>query len=98
MKQLLMVLVAALMTAGLIATDAAARTRTRVVITARPLYDTEPGAIYGYAPGTYVAGRNGMLYGPYPRPRVQYGLGSDGFYGYGPAWVREQYGPGWFGW
>jgi len=94
MKQLLIAAVAAATAMSVFAADAAARTRTRVVITA-PRYDTEPGAIYGYAPGRYVAGANGMLYGPYPRPRIQYGLTYDGIYGYGPAWFREQYAPGW---
>jgi hypothetical protein len=70
MKQLLVLCVAALVTAACLAEDAAARggvRRPRIVITARPWwYRTEPGTIYGYAPGYYVPGRNGVLYGPYP--------------------------------
>jgi hypothetical protein len=70
MKQLLVLCVAALLTAACLAEDAAARggvRRPRIVITARPWwYRTEPGTIYGYAPGYYLPGRNGVLYGPYP--------------------------------
>lgn len=102
MKRLLIVCIAALATAGSLAEDAAARVRRpRVVITAPPRYDTEPGTIYGYAPGNYVLGRNGMLYGPYPVNRnvaLQYGLEPDGSYGYGPARYRGPYRPDWFGW
>ena len=102
MKRLLIVCIAALATAGSLAEDASARVRRpHVVITALPRYDTEPGAIYGYAPGNYVPGRNGMLYGPYPVNRYvafRYGVGPDGSYGYGPSWYREQYRPDWFGW
>jgi hypothetical protein len=99
MKQLLVISLAAAMTAAL-AGEAAAARRPHIVITPSPRYDTERGAIYGYAPGVYVPGPNGMLYGPYPRvrPRLQYGVGYDGAYGYGPTWYREQYAPGWFGW
>ena len=102
MKQLLIVSIAALTAAAVLLDDAAARTRRpRVVIRPAPLYDTEPGAIYGYAPGTYRLGANGVLYGPYPlNPRIalSYGVGPNGEYGPGPAWYREQYAPGWFGW
>jgi hypothetical protein len=69
MKQLLIVFIAALMTATVVAEDAAARggvPRLRVVIYAKPRYAPEPGTIYGYAPGLYIRGRNGVLYGPYP--------------------------------
>jgi hypothetical protein len=95
MKRLLIVCIAALTAAGSLAEDAAARARRpRVVITA-PRYDSEPpGTIYGYAPGNYVLGRNGVLYGPYPLNRnvaFRYGVGPDGWYG-------EQYRPDWYGW
>jgi len=71
MKQILMVWIAALMTAILLSEDAAARdgfgARKRVVIYAEPRYPAEErGAIYGYAPGYYRPGRAGVLYGPYP--------------------------------
>jgi hypothetical protein len=69
MKQLLIVCIAALMTATFLAEDAAARSgvrKPRIVIYARPQYAAERGAIYGYAPGYYRQGRNGVLYGPYP--------------------------------
>jgi hypothetical protein len=87
MKSILFVCLAALTVAALLPEDADARRgvrRTRVVITAPPrsYYDTEPGAIYGYAPGSYVAGPNGMLYGPYrtPRPYVSFGPEGPDFY------------------
>jgi hypothetical protein len=69
MKRLLMVGLATLVTGTFLAEDAAARSgvrRPRIVIYARPRYQAEPGTIYGYAPGYYRAGANGMLYGPYP--------------------------------
>jgi hypothetical protein len=73
MKKLLLVCAATLMAATLLAEDAAARSgvrRPRIVIYApppyAPYYETERGAIYGYAPGNYRLGRNGVLYGPYP--------------------------------
>jgi hypothetical protein len=69
MKRVLLVCIAALVTATFLAEDAAARNgvrRPRVVIYARPRYAPEPGTIYGYAPGNYLLGRNGILYGPYP--------------------------------
>jgi hypothetical protein len=99
MQRLVTLGIAALMAAG-VATEAAAARRPHVIITPYSRYDTEPGAIYGYAPGVYVPGPNGMLYGPYGRfrPRIQYGVGPDGYYGPGPAWYREEYRPGWFGW
>jgi hypothetical protein len=41
--------------------------RPRIVVYARPPYPAEEhGAIYGYAPGSYLLGRAGVLYGPYP--------------------------------
>jgi hypothetical protein len=41
--------------------------RPRIVVHARPPYPMEErGAIYGYAPGSYLLGRAGVLYGPYP--------------------------------
>ena len=41
--------------------------RPRIVVHARPPYPAEEhGAIYGYAPGSYLLGRAGVLYGPYP--------------------------------
>jgi hypothetical protein len=76
MKPFLILCIAALATAALFPEDADARSgvrRSRVVITT-PRYrffSDEPGTIYGYAPGTYVPGPNGMLYGPY-RTRVPY--------------------------
>ncbi|HML15257.1 MAG TPA: hypothetical protein VK456_18275 [Xanthobacteraceae bacterium] len=73
MKPLLIICIAALTAAALVPEQADARRgvrRPRVVITA-PRYYTEPGTIYGYAPGSYVPGPNGMLYGPYRTgPRV----------------------------
>jgi hypothetical protein len=71
MKQLLIVCIAALMTATFLPEDAAARdgagARKRVVIYAEPRYPVlDHGAIYGYAPGYYRLGRTGVLYGPYP--------------------------------
>jgi len=69
MKQLLVVCLATLVTATFLAEDAAARSgvrRPRIVIYAKPRYQAEPGTIYGYAPGYYRPGPNGMLYGPYP--------------------------------
>ena len=87
MKLLLIVCIAALAAAALLPEDADARRgvrRPRVVITApRPsYYDTEPGAIYGYAPGSYVPGPNGMLYGPYRTrpPFVSFGPEGPDFY------------------
>ncbi|MBV8752928.1 MAG: hypothetical protein JO328_08715 [Hyphomicrobiales bacterium] len=79
MKPLLFVCIAALAATALLPGDACARTgvrRPRVVIVApRSRYFNEPGTIYGYSPGVYVPGPNGMLYGPYrtPRPYVSYG-------------------------
>ena len=79
MKPLLFVCIAALTAAALLPDDAAARNgvrRPRVVIVApRYRYFDEPGTIYGYAPGNYIPGPNGMLYGPYPvrPPVVSYG-------------------------
>ena len=49
--------------------DAAKRraVRPRIVVHAAPRYSVEePGAIYGYSPGYYRQGWDGMLYGPYP--------------------------------
>jgi hypothetical protein len=69
MKRLTMICLAALTAAALLPEDAAARDgvrRQRIVIYARPRYQAEPGTIYGYAPGYYVPGRVGVLYGPYP--------------------------------
>ena len=41
--------------------------RPRIVVHARPPNPAEGhGAIYGYAPGSYLLGRAGVLYGPYP--------------------------------
>jgi hypothetical protein len=41
--------------------------RPRIVVHPRPPYPAEEhGAIYGYAPGSYLLGRAGVLYGPYP--------------------------------
>jgi len=41
--------------------------RPRIVVYPRPPYPPEEhGAIYGYAPGSYLLGRAGVLYGPYP--------------------------------
>jgi len=40
--------------------------RLRIVVSKRPYPPEEPGAIYGYAPGNYLVGWNGVLYGPYP--------------------------------
>jgi hypothetical protein len=87
MKPLVILCIAALAPAALLPEDADARRsvrRPRVVITApRPsYYDTEPGAIYGYAPGNYVPGPNGMLYGPYPirPPVVSFGPYGPDFY------------------
>jgi hypothetical protein len=85
MKPLLILCIAALTAAAVLPEDAAARRgvrRPRVVITAPPRYFDEPGAIYGYAPGNYVPGPNGMLYGPYPirRPVVSFGPYGPGYY------------------
>ena len=88
MKRLLMLSIAALATVGLFAADAAARTRTRVTVTTRPLYAPEPGTIYGYAPGNYVLGRSGVLYGPYPRKPVVLVYPYGPYEYYGPAWDR----------
>jgi hypothetical protein len=90
MKPLLIICLAALTVAALLPEDADARRgvrRPRVVIVApRPrYYDTEPGAVYGYAPGNYVPGPYGMLYGPYPirpyPPVVDFGPYGSGPYG-----------------
>jgi len=43
----------------------AARPRVRIEVR-RQFWIDEPGAIYGYAPGNYILGPYGMLYGPYP--------------------------------
>jgi hypothetical protein len=41
--------------------------RPRIVVHPRLPYPAEEyGAIYGYAPGNYLLGRAGVLYGPYP--------------------------------
>jgi hypothetical protein len=41
--------------------------RPRIVVHPRLPYPAEEhGAIYGYAPGSYLLGRAGVLYGPYP--------------------------------
>jgi hypothetical protein len=77
MKQLLIAGIAALMTATFAAEPAAARVgfaarqriviHPRIVIYPRPRYPAlDHGTIYGYAPGYYQRGRNGVLYGPYP--------------------------------
>jgi hypothetical protein len=86
MKPLLIVCIAALTAAALLPEAADARSgarRTRVVITSPRyrLFD-EPGAIYGYAPGNYIPGPNGMLYGPYPfrPPVVSFGPYGPDFY------------------
>ena len=69
MRQFLIVCIAVLMAATVLAENAAARDgarRQRIVIYPRLRYQTEPGTIYGYAPGSYWLGPNGVLYGPYP--------------------------------
>jgi hypothetical protein len=69
MNKLLMISIAALATGTVLIEDAAARSRVRrprIVVYAEPRYDSERGAIYGYAPGVYRQGPNGVLYGPYP--------------------------------
>jgi hypothetical protein len=74
MKRLLIVCIAGLMAASVLAEDAAARDgvrRQRIVIYPRDRYAPEPGTIYGYAPGNYLLGWNGVLYGPYPRRPVR---------------------------
>src|SRR5262249_13745190 len=43
----------------------AARPRLRIEVR-RVFWTDEPGVIYGYAPGNYILGPYGMLYGPYP--------------------------------
>ena len=73
MKRLLILCIAGLITAAVVPEDASAQDgvrRSRIVIYPRPRYAPEPGTIYGYAPGTYVLGWNGILYGPYPRRPV----------------------------
>jgi hypothetical protein len=41
--------------------------RPRIVVHPRSPYPPEEhGAIYGYAPGSYLLGQAGVLYGPYP--------------------------------
>jgi len=74
MKRLLVVCIAGLMAATVLADAAVARDgvrRPRIVIYPRDRYAPEPGTIYGYAPGNYVVGWSGVLYGPYPlRPRT----------------------------
>jgi len=51
----------------LVATAMHRSARPRIVVHPRPPYPAEePGAIYGYAPGTYLLGQVGVLYGPYP--------------------------------
>lgn len=42
-----------------------ARPRLRIEVR-RVFWTDEPGVIYGYAPGNYILGPYGMLYGPYP--------------------------------
>ena len=74
-KPLLFACLAALAAPALLPDDASARhgvRRPRVVIVApRYRFFDEPGTIYGYAPGNYIPGPNGILYGPYPvRPPV----------------------------
>lgn len=49
----------------IIAMHRSARPRI-VVYPSRPYPALEHGAIYGYAPGYYQVGQNGVLYGPYP--------------------------------
>jgi hypothetical protein len=86
MKPLLIMCLAALTAAALLPETADARSgarRPRVVIVApRRSYYTEPGAIYGYSPGNYIPGPNGMLYGPYPLrpPVISYGPYGPDFY------------------
>jgi hypothetical protein len=86
MKPLLIICIAALTAAALVPEEADARRgvrRPRVVIVApRPRLFDEPGAIYGYAPGNYIPGPNGMLYGPYPLrpPVVSFGPDGPDFY------------------
>jgi hypothetical protein len=82
-KTLLIVCITALTAAtSLLPDDASARNgvrRPRVVIVApRYRYFDEPGAIYGYAPGAYVPGPYGMLYGPYPTRPPVVSFGPDG--------------------
>lgn len=52
--------------AGQLATARRHPERPRIVVSRRPYPPEEPGAIYGYAPGNYLVGWNGVLYGPYP--------------------------------
>jgi hypothetical protein len=53
--------------AGHVLATAIRRTRPRIVVYPRlPYPPEERGAIYGYAPGSYLLGRAGVLYGPYP--------------------------------
>jgi hypothetical protein len=86
MKPLLFLCVAALTAAALVPEDADARRgvrRPRVVITTpRYRYFDAPGVIYGYAPGSYIPGPNGMLYGPYRTrsPMVSFGPDGPDFY------------------
>jgi hypothetical protein len=86
MKPLLFICIAALAATALLPDDASARNgvrRPRVVIVApRYRYFDEPGTIYGYAPGVYVPGPNGILYGPYPRrpPVTSFGPYGPDFY------------------
>ena len=87
MKPFLMISVATLTLAALLPEPADAQRgvrRSRVVITA-PRYryfSDEPGTIYGYAPGNYIPGPNGMLYGPYRTrvPVVSFGPDGPDFY------------------
>jgi hypothetical protein len=82
MKPLLIICLAALTAAALLPEDADARRgvrRPRVVIAApRYRYFDEPGVIYGYAPGAYVPGPYGMLYGPRPLPPPVVSFGPEG--------------------
>ena len=82
MKPLLIICIAALAAVALLPDDASARNgvrRSRVVIVApRYRFFDEPGAAYGYAPGSYIPGPYGIMYGPYPlRPPVV-SFGPDG--------------------
>jgi hypothetical protein len=74
MKRLLLVCLAVLTAAAFLPERADARdgyrARQRIVIYRGTRYEPgEPGAIYGYAPGVYVPGPYGILYGPYPLRR-----------------------------
>jgi hypothetical protein len=70
MKRLIAMSGAALMLASVLPADPAdARDgvrRTRITVYARPSHPSERGTVYGYAPGNYLVGPTGLLYGPYP--------------------------------